>query len=187
MPGVEDWGSSVHDYGKPVGSEGKSYIEHKMRDRATEKHADEAVGDKTVIVAGLLAVGAWLGRDYWPQAKVYWDQAWAWTMEMVTPLRNVSPGADVPTPADDAPLLVGAILFALTVAVGAVGQDWLRWVLRPHLGLFMAVVWLGAALITLTVVVVLATATVNGTLGTWTAAGIMGGHMARTHHQARKP
>ena len=187
MGSIEDYGSSVESYGKPLGSESKSYIEHKMRDRATEKHADEAVGDKTVIVAGLLAITAWLGRDYWPEAKLYWDQAWAWAMEMITPLRNVSPGGEVPTPANDAPFLVSGMLFGLTLVVGAFGQDWLRWVLRPHLGLIGAVLWLGAAMVTLTLVTVLATATVGGTLGCWTLAGVMAGHMGRTHYQARKP
>ena len=187
MGSIEDLGQSVESYGTQHGTEGKSFIAKAERRAETEKGVEAAVSDRAVIVLGLLAICAWLGRDYRDEATAYWDQAWAWLMELITPLRNVSPGSDVPTPASEAPVTVSLILFALTLMVGAIGQDWLRWVLRPHGGLFGAVLWLGAAMMTVTLVTVLATATVGGTLGCWTAAGIMGGHMARTHYQARKP
>lgn len=188
VPGVDDLGESVHGYGSSVTDGPKSYIERKSREQATEKAAEAAIGDKTVILGGLAVLVAFLVyRNGWDdEITARWDAVWAWTMELVTPLRNVSPGGEVPSPADEPYGVAWAFLLSLTVVVGALGQSWLRWLLRVPIGSLGAVVWLGAAGITAVVSTVLASATLT-VLGTWTAAGIMGGHMARTHYRARKP
>lgn len=159
-----------------------------MKDAATEKDAEAAIGDKTVIVGGGAVLCAWLvySKGWGDEATEGWGAAKAWALDLLTPLRNVSPGGRVPTPADEPFGAAWAFLLGLTVVVGALGQSWLRWLARLPGGTFGAVVWLGAVAVTVAVSTVLASATLT-VLGTWTAAGLTAGHMMRTHHKARKP